>query len=452
MNLAGPTPPESRERKTARAMLSQGQSFRIRSLPPLEQVRRSVSGILNRWPDAVRTPENRDREKLAKEMLRRVSEWDWTNITTQRVNSAAIAVFDDERQSRQDLSPVREFYLTEIATREAGAFLDGMVSVYIESFVPGADHTQYLAQALVQRSNDLGARHRKLMVALPELFRPDAVPLALARIMQDADDAYAQLKTIGLNSPHTSGLAKAAQNTFVERLAPDLDKAEARRQLFNWLTPENGPVLQAGAGPAVEALLAPWRDRNPPDALRNELSEIIISAWNDPRLHAGGIWSGFDPNLKNVLLRWLTREDMEFFCNVVSHSQINHMWPPRRDFWLRMHDEGRIDEAWVAFSSDAYRVAHNRLRQTKSTSRFARQISIPDLSLLIMRIGNKIVVDGCHSYKTHIFRNDDPNAPKLYQSRYDALKIRRISRLSQTHYWSESRKLAVWENWVERHV
>ncbi len=24
-------------------------------------------------------------------------------------------------------------------------------------------------------------------------------------------------------------------------------------------------------------------------------------------------------------------------------------------------------------------------------------------SLLVMRIGNKIVVDGCHSYKTHIF-------------------------------------------------
>ena len=436
---------ESRPRKTARVILGRNRPLRSRSLPPLEQIRLSVSSILSRWPDAVRKPEDRDRENLAKEMLRRISEWDWSNITTQRVGSAAVAIFDEERRSRQDLLPVREFYVTEIASREPGAFLDGMVGVYVESFAPGADHTRYLAQALAKRRAEFGERPGKLLAALPELFRPDAAPLALARIMREADDAYAQLKAIGLNSPHTSGLAKAAQKIFVERLAPDLDKAAARRKLFSWLTPENGPVLQAGAGPAVEALLAAWRDRNPPDALRNELSEAIISAWNDPRLHSGGIWSGFEPSLKSVLLRWLTREDMEFFCNVVSLSQDNHMWPPRRDFWLRMHDDGRIDEAWVAFSSDAYRVAQNRHRHANSTSRFARQIAIPDLSLLIMRIGNKIVVDGCHSYKTHIFRDDDPNAPKLYRSRYDAVKIRRSSRLSQTHYWSESRKLAVWE-------
>lgn len=183
------------------------------------------------------------------------------------------------------------------------------------------------------------------------------------------------------------------------------------------------------------------------------LSEKIIAGWNDPRLHTGGIWAGFDPTLKAVLLRWLTREDMEFFCEVVSLSQKNHMWPPRRDFWLKMHDDGRIDEAWVAFSSDAYQVAARRLRQTTNAeSRFGRQVSIPDLSLLVMRIGNKIVVDGCHSYKTHVFKIDDPNAPKLYKMRYDAVQIRRSSPLSQTHYWSERRRLAVWENWVEKHV
>jgi hypothetical protein len=136
-------------------MLGRGQSFRIRSLPPLEQIRRAVSNILRRWPDAVCTPEDRDRERLAKEMLGRVSEWDWTNITTQRVNSAAVAVFDEERRSCEDLSRVREFYLTEIATREPGAFLDGMVGVYIESFAQGRDHTRHLGEhaeeALVAR-------------------------------------------------------------------------------------------------------------------------------------------------------------------------------------------------------------------------------------------------------------------------------------------------------------
>lgn len=444
---------EVRSQPTIRQQLNRLEPLRKRAMPPLDGIGRSVASILSRWPDAIRTPDDRDREKLAMNMLFRVQNWKWDEITTQRVLSAAVAVFDEDRRARLDLAPVRSFYLSEIASREPGAFLDGMVGIYVDSFTPGADHTRHLAKALALRADHLGERHRKLTEALPSLFRPDAAPLDLGRLMLASEAPYARLKEMGLSSPHTSGLAKAAQQVFVERLKPDLAEPDARQQLFNWLTPENGPVLQTGAGPAVEALLSVWRDKTPPDALRNELSEQIIAAWNDPRLHTGGIWPGFDPDLKNILLRWLTREDMEFFCNVVSLSQKNHMWPPRRDFWLSMHDDGRIDEAWVAFSADAYDTAVRMLRrQGHSSSRFARQTGIADLSLLVMRIGNKIVVDGCHNYKTHIFDIGSSSAPKLYDLRYDAAKIRHASRLSYTHYWSESRKLAAWEQWVENHV
>lgn len=442
---------EQYPRESTRAMLRRTQSLRARALPPLDQVRRSIAHILNRWPDAVHTPEDRDREKLAKEMLRRISGWDWQDITTLRVISAAVAVFDEERRARSDLRSVREFYLSEIATREPGAFLDGMVGVYVDSFTPGADHTRHLAQTLALRSGDIGGRYLKLMSALPELFRPKSVPLALARIMRDADDAYAHLKAIGLSSPHTSGLAQTAQKTFVDHLAPDLDKAEPRRKLFNWLTPENGPVLQAGAGSAVEALLAAWRDRTPPDDLRNELSEAIIAAWNDPRLHAGGIWSGFDPDLKAILLRWLTHQDMRFFCDMVTATQDSHMWPPRRDFWLKLYHDRMIDEAWVAFGSDARRYAQQNLLsggKTDMNRRFGRQLDRGgSTSLLIMRIGNKIVVDGCHSYKTHIFRLEDRRAPKLYQRQYYCDDIMRASPNSKSHL-----SIHNWSQWVLQHV
>lgn len=432
-------------------MLNRGSSFQSRALPSLTQVRRSVSDILRRWPDAIRRPEDRDRERLSKEMLRRVSTWDWSDITTQRVISAAMAVFDDERRARPEFAPVREFYLSEIATREPGAYLDGMVEIYIDSFSPGADHTRHLAKALAKRISGLGARHRNLVTALPELFRPDVAPLALARIMRDADDAFVKLRSIGLSSPHTSGLAKAAQRTFVGHLAPDLDQAQARAKLFKWLTPTNGAVLQAGAGPAVEALLAPWRDRNPPDALRNELSEAIIAAWNDPRLHSGGIWSGFDRDLRSVLLRWLTHQDMKFFCDMVTATQNSHMWPPRRNFWLKLYEDGMIDEAWVAFGSEARRYAEQNLvrgGKTNMNRRFGRQMDRGgSTSLLIMRIGNKIVVDGCHSYKTHVFRADDRKCPKLYKQQYFCDGIMRASPNSKPH-----NSIPSWSQWVLQHV
>lgn len=445
------TPKTNRPRESTRTILHRKQPFRTRALPPLDQIRRSVDNIMARWPDAVRTPENRDREKLAQSMLLRVSDWNWENLTTQYVLSAAVAIFDEERCNRPELAKVRTFYLSEITTREPGAFLDGMVSVYADSFVTGADHTRNLAHALVQRSSDLGGRHRKLIAALPQLFNPDAAPQALAQIMLETDDAYTKLKSIGLSSPHTSGLAKAAQKTFVASLAPNLENVEPRQKLFCWFTPQSGPVLQAGAGPAVEALLSVWRKKTPPDTLRDELSEAIIAAWNDPRLHAGGIWSGFDPDLRAVLLRWLTHQDMKFFCDMVTATQNSHMWPPRRDFWLQLYDDKRIDEAWVAFGSEARRYAENNLLrggQTDVKRRFARQLDRGgSTSLLIMRIGNKIVVDGCHSYKTHIFRIDDENAPKLYQPQYYCDNIMRTSSNSKPH-----NSIRNWSQWVQQHV
>ncbi len=435
----------------ARALLGQVTQLRVRVLPPLDQIRRAVNAIHARWPDAVHIPENQDREKLALEMRHRVTTWEWEGVTTQRVNSAAVAVFDEDRCDRADLAPVRDFYITEIETREAGAFLDGMVGVYLDSFSPGSAHTDRLARALSLRSNDLGDRHRGLIEALPDLFRPETAPARLAQIMAEAEDAYTHLREVGLSRPHTSGLAKAAHPEFIKRLAPDLADTAARQKLLNWLTPTNGPALQFGAGPAVEALLAVWRDRSPPDSLRNELSETIIAAWRDPRLHTGGIWSGFDPALKGILLRWLTHQDMKFFCDMVTATQNSHMWPPRRDFWLKLYKDGVIEEAWVAFGSEAREYAKRNMLsggRIDMNRRFGRQLDRGgSTSLLIMRIGNKLVVDGCHSYKTHIFRNDDPKAPKLYRADYYCDDIMRASRNSKPHI-----SIYNWSQWVLQHV
>ncbi|WP_428925424.1 EH signature domain-containing protein [Marinibacterium sp. SX1] len=439
------------QRQGLRSLVGRLPPLRRRALPPLDQLRRSVDGIIARWPDAVRRPDDRDREKLARDMLIRTRTWSWQDITTQRVISAAVAVFDPERRERPDLAPVRDFYMSEIGTCEPGAFLDGMLGIYVDSFTPGAEHTRRLAIALARRKTDLGGRHLKLTRALPGLFHPREAPGQLAQVMLDADDAYDELKSIGMPTPHVSGLAQAAQKTFLERLAPELAGADARTKLFNWLTPENGPTLQNGAGPAVEALLSAWRERTPPDDLRNELAEQIIAAWNDPRLHSGGIWSGFNPELRAILLRWLTHQDMKFFCNMVTATQDSHMWPPRRDFWLELFEDGMIEEAWVAFGSQAREYARNHLVRNGMTDmdrRFGRQLDRGGgTSLLIMRIGNKIVVDGCHSYKTHIFRDSDSKAPELYKLTYHCDSIMRASTKSKSHS-----AIRHWQQWVLQNV
>jgi hypothetical protein len=115
---------------------------------------------------------------------------------------------------------------------------------------------------------------------------------------------------------------------------------------------------------------------------------------------------------------------------MVTATQNNHMWAPRRDFWLALFEEGRISEAWVAFGSAAREYARNNLMRSGATDinkRFGRQQDRGgNTSLLIMKIGNKTVVDGCHSYKTHIFSRDEDAAPQLYSAMSSGRKLTKM--------------------------
>ena len=427
------------------------QRLHPRALPPLNNIQHSVGNILKRWPDAVNLPKDRDREHMALEMLRRINEWDWDGVKTSRITTAAVAVFDDQRCDRPDLENVRRFYFEEISIREPGSFLNAMVWVYIDSFREGAAHTLALAKILSHRIADFGSRIQDLLQALPGLFKVKNAPFDVAKIMLKEVDPFYALKEIGFRAPHGPGLAQYAHAIFVEKIQPKLRQPIEQARLFKWLMPKNGSVLETGAGSAIEALLSVWRDKTPSDDVRHDISETIIKAYNDPRLNRGGIWSGFDPELRDTLLRWLTKQDMEFFCDMVTSTQDSHMWPPRRNFWLKLYEDKLIDEAWVAFGATARQYALRHLVKAGSANmnrRFGRQLDRRErTSLLVMRIGNKIVVDGCHSYKTQIFRQDDPKAPKLYQQIYYCDDILRTSSNSKSHS-----SIPSWQSWVMKNV
>jgi hypothetical protein len=435
----------------ASVALSKPNILSKRALAETISLNRSVDKILHRWPDVVRVPLDNDRERLAQEMLRRINTWDWAGVKISRITSAALAVFDDDRRDRPDLISVRQFFTDEIKVRDPGTFLDSMAWVYIETFCTEARHTQSLAQALSKRIDSFGGRLTHLIGRLPNIFVPTEAARAVADIMEQTDSPYKELQSLGFRAPHACGLTQAAHRIFVDHIAPELKEKARREQLFNWLAPDRQNILQAGAGAAVEALLRHWTEQTPPDDVRDEISEAIIEAYEDPRLRHGGIWSGFDPELRAVLLRWLTKQDMKFFCDMVTATQNNHMWPPRRDFWLSLYEDGVIEEAWVAFGGSAREYARRHLLNSSQKNidrRFGKQHDRGgSTSLLIMRIGNKIVVDGCHSYKTHIFRRDDRNAPKMYGSNYYCDKIMRTSQRSKAH-----NSIPNWKEWVIRHV
>jgi len=426
------------------AKLNQPFLYQPPGLPTPTRVAAAADRILSRWPDVVAEPPERDRERLVMEMLRRLESWDWTGARMSLVTSAARALFDAERRSRPALEPLRRFYCEEIESSDSRTFLAAMMSVYLGSYAPSATHTTALARSLAKVRQRLDARSRSLVDAVPDVLDPHKGAEALAALMVRMDAPWQGLRSLNLRSPHAPGIMDFAHLAFINLLAPMLDQPAQIDRLLRWLKPDGQEPRASGAGEAIEALLMPWRDRDPTEQIQHDLTTRIVGCYGDPRVRQrAGAWSSVSEELLAILLRWLTGANIRFFLEIVSAVEESHMWAPRKKFWLGLYNQKRIDAAWVAFSE-----AGAELARRKAGNRpipFGYQVAGGSRSgtcLLILKIGGKIVVEGSKSYKIHIFEEKNPHAPKLYQQSYDCEAIRMISSAQDRPH------LGNWQGWV----
>lgn len=434
---------------TLHKSLARNRQFVSPALPALNSLVSRAERITSRWPDVIANPPEKDREWLVALVRDRYERDDWEGARLSLMTSAARALFDPDRRDRNDLADLRDFYYRETKASTRAGFLGGMFSVYMESFEAAADHTQQLATALADAEEHLGARWRKLLDAVPDMLSPAIVASAVARKMIAMDHPWSGLQQLGIRSPHAPGLMNSAHLAYVTRVEPHLNTRGEMERLINWLKPDTQQAKTTGAGEAIAALLGHWKNRSPsPDDLRY-LTESIVGIYGDPRVQRGGVWSAVPEDRMAVILRWLTGENIRFFLDVVSEVEDSHMWEPRRKFWLGLHERGRIDAAWVAFSDSAEREAKRRGAGSKGTLRYGLQTagySRANTSLLVLKVGRKIVVEGSHNYKVHIFDETSQKAPKLYQSTYNCEAIRLIpGSKSKSHNGD-------WQGWVLENV
>ena len=432
-------------------ILSKDLNFGVPALSSLRSLEVEKEKILDRWPDVVANPPVKDRERLVLEVLRRWQTNEWEGTYMSFISQAVRALFDTERQARADLSDLRKFFYKEIKISKRRSFLDAMLSIYLVSYQPRAAHTKELASALASNQDRIGARGRQLIEKLPVLLDPVRAPVAIADQMTLMEDCWSGLKLLGLRTPHSPGLMDHAHLAFVEKVRPSLDEKSALKHLFSWLKPEGQNPRMAGASEAITAVLDPWLTRDPPQDDLRFIIENLIGIYGDPRVDGGGAWAGVPSDNLAILMRWLTGENIRFFLDVVSAVETSHMWEPRRKFWLSLYNQERIDAAWVAFSASGATHARRQLasRGNKSVVSFGRQIaggSRNETSLLILKIGNKIVVEGSHNYKVHIFKANNPKAPKLYQPSYDCEVIRAIAGAEAKSH------LGDWQSWLLERV
>ena len=416
------------------------------AVPELRYIETAARKVHERWPDITNDTGSREREALALEISDRVARHDWSGARISFVLAAAGAVFDEERRNRADLEDARSFLFSEITASSSNAFLAGMLAVYLKSFEAGSAHTRALAERFSAARDRMTGSLKKVVNELPELLDPVDGPRQLAVRMARMNSPFRNLIQSGLRNPHGTGFMDRTHEILSIAIQPDLISKERIDWFLNWLRPPGREARTSGAERAIEALTHPWLNKAPAETLRSHLVEALVEMFGDPRIRPGGVWSGVALLNMQVIHRWLTREDMRFFTGVIDATQEDAMWPPRRDFWLKLYDEGIIDAAWVAFSAQAMAYAREHLMRQdarNANERFGYQQARQNTSLLIMKIGNKIVVDGCHSYRTHVFNETDKMAPILFREGYDCDEIMRRAPASKAH-----QSIPDWSRWV----
>lgn len=422
------------------------------ALPELRYLHAAAERVRERWPDVqVKATEN-EREALAQKLRYRVESDEWDDARLSFMVSAAAAVFDAERRERPELARTRDFLYTEITASTSETLLAGLLRAYLESYVSKGVHTIALSTALGESVSRMSAGGRLLLEAIPELMDPSSGPERLAGRMSKMSDPYAGLLRLGIRNPHSSGFMELAHGSLTELIRPQLSERIWIDWYIKWLRPTGKDEARTiGAESSIEALIHPWLENTPDDKLRSYLVETLIELYGDPRIKSGGVWGGIGERYMAIVHRWLTREDMRFFTGVVDATQKDAMWPPRRDFWLKLYDEGLIDAAWAALSTQAFEYARQHLMRQNAQNAYTRvgfQQARQNTSLLIMKIGNKIMVDGCHSYRTHVFDIGDPMAPKLFQEGYHCDEIMRASDRRASGASKSHSSIPSWSRWV----
>ena len=395
------------------------------TLPSFVLIQRSIQRIIDRYDAPAATPEH-EAEKLLAEMLRRILADDWHKVPLSFATRVAGLAFAANHRDRPDLAPVRRFLLAEIAASTKAGFLHPMVRVYMESYVQGTEHTRALARALIGARNRIGARWQELLENIPDLLNADNAPRSIAALMESMDDPWHGLRAIGLRQPHAPGLMDAVHLAYLARIAPRLDQRDQIDRLLGWLKPDGQTLRNTGAGAAITALLRPWMQRDPPKDIMTLLIDRLTEHYGHPRVGRHAAWNEVDPAMEQTFLRWLMGADIRFLFRILTEVERNHMWADREEFWWTLHEQGRIDEVWIAFNEAGHRAAIAKLPQDarQGGRRFGRQIGDKDKSLLVMRIGDKIVVEGTYNFMVHAFDARDAKAPKLYQPKYDVADIR----------------------------
>lgn len=426
-----------------------------RTNAPIELLKEKVKKVRVRWSHITATNAESVEHSIQKVNQAQQTS-DWTGCYINDVTVALEHIFDPQWLNETDFEALRHFLLEELETTQDPKLLNAGLSAYLRSFHTQAGHSKVLSKLLGRSSVSWWSKDVRILRLCPAILDPERATSFLCDLMLKAPHPFRALQEVGVKEPYSPGLMTEVHSDFIVAIAQKMGESNEIERLQNWMAPSASLKKSTGVAQVICALMEPWLQTQPPEAVRRPLSRWLVDNYKDPRLFTGYPWTEVPERYLVVLKRWLGGENLIMLFDAISQTMVTldqqRMWTARRRFYLDLHEQNRIDEAWVAFSSNGSATANAMLR-AKGEGRgiaYGRQIaegSRSDTSILIARVGQKIILDGSHSYKVHIFDANDPKAPKLYQQVYDCDRLRdRAPKVPKKAHNGR------WQEWVELRI
>ncbi len=382
--------------------------------------------------------------------------WDWKQLTDGEMAQVVRAWASQLATLAPD---IEDFLLRELRCTTRRSLLGALCDGYLTGWVAREPRTSELARIIQARAAFLPRFWQIAFRATPESLDPADGAIRFGRWLAAQADPYRAVIARGILAPHGPGFMTEAHEAWLSASPEPVDEPTVRRMLA-WIHPASAPRLEGDRAAAVVArLLRPWTARMPAKPLRTLLLNELIGHRGDPRHQNPHFWMQVGEDGKRILLRWLAGQRMEAFLDVVSQAAANmnqgSQWPPRRKFWMGLYEDGRIDEAWPSFGKDAQAIADNLNWSAANAANspaggvfFGRQAT--NRSLLIMKIGKKIVVEGSHDFRVHIFDLGKRGTPDLYQGEYELNELILPRDDKENTHWHDPQ--GRWMDWVREKI
>ena len=356
----------------------------------------------------------------------------WASLSSRQWRYSSECLVMGKPQMLDDEEFIRAYLTGLEASRAFPTAINQLVRWYVVNFSPAIRGFGLVADFLLKHVGIVRTKWRGLHER-HNLFCPEpAASLIAADFLASADSVEDFIFRSGY--PAAVLPSSLFAYAFIESCrmiasAPNTPTQERLTKLSDWGVTSTG--LRYGSTPGTqvalaEALLLPWLRRHPDEKLRAFVVRLLIGVIGDPRTNRFA-WSEINLSARTIMLRWMTKDALEQFLDVVDQTVQAHqirMWGARRAFWLSYESARLIQETWVVFGRRGAAIARvvateRDLPTLAHFGTFARDFGgDPAQAVLLMRIGTVLVADWSHNGRCHIWLADNPQAPELYKSEY----------------------------------